>query len=335
MEKNIHNSAIIGGFGTDNPRNTMFNKIEEDIKNGKNIFIADTNKVYTTQFADLLVESGYNVIYYDLTELTNSHTFNPISYALTKKDDNEQTRLINEFVSSIIKTNSNSSDPFWENSASDLVSGCIMAITSNEGDNNNIVSADNLLRLAATDFEMFKSVISDSSELVKSLTECFVNAPIDTRGGIYSVASQKLRLFTSRDNLSKFVSNSSFEFEEIKNKKTAILFNGFDVVTLYNSIIKTYIEQLYDFASCEKIDFSFYIENIELYKSINYFVNIIRTNNEHINFSISALDKEALSNVYGKQIIDTFNIIDGEKDVLLGDKLNTISLFKFPGNKLK
>lgn len=338
--KNIVNSVILGGFGTNNVFNYFSKLIKYDINQNNNIFIVDTNNTYTNQFADELIKNNYNVIYYDLTNLNKSETYNPLSFIfnnIDKENDSEIVRLVGEFASTIVKSYGNNSiDPFWEDSSTDLITALILTCLTNLTDEQkNLNSVYNLLKLSSDNFDEFKSILSKSSPQAYTLANGYINAPTDTRGGIYSVASQKLRLFVAKDSLSKFLSYSSFNFNEIKDKKTAIIFNNFDVVNVYNDIIVNYIYQLYTFINNNKLNMSFYIENIDTYKRINYFVNILRTNKTTVNFRISTLNKESLIDLYGKSIIELLNVIDGDNDEFENiSKINSTN-FKFPKNKLK
>ena len=50
-----------------------------------------------------------------------------------------------------------------------------------------------------------------------------INAPSDTKGSILSVFKQKIKLFSSRENLSvKCFRHSDFDLKDIGRKKTAV-----------------------------------------------------------------------------------------------------------------
>ena len=49
-----------------------------------------------------------------------------------------------------------------------------------------------------------------------------IMAPNDTKSSILSVFKQKIKLFSSRENLSEMLSHSDFNMEDIGRKKTAV-----------------------------------------------------------------------------------------------------------------
>ena len=73
-----------------------------------------------------------------------------------------------------------------------------------------------------------------------------INAPNDTKGGILSTFRQKIRLFSTKENLSEMLSYSDFDMRDIGNKKTAVFMIIHDEKKTYHGLMTIFIKQCYE-----------------------------------------------------------------------------------------
>ena len=139
-------------------------------------------------------------------------------------------------------------------------------------------------------------------------------APSDTKGSILSVFKQKIKLFTSRENLSEMLSHSDFDMKEIGRKKTAVFLVIQDEKKTYHSLVTIFIKQCYETLidvaqeSGGKLPFrtNFILDefaNMPPLKDVTTMVTAARSRNIRFNFIIQ--NYAQLSKVYGKEEGDT------------------------------
>ena len=139
-------------------------------------------------------------------------------------------------------------------------------------------------------------------------------APSDTKGSILSVFKQKIKLFTSRQNLSEMLSHSDFDMKEIGRKKTAVFLVIQDEKKTYHSLVTIFIKQCYETLidvaqeSGGKLPYrtNFILDefaNMPPLKDVTTMVTAARSRNIRFNFIIQ--NYAQLSKVYGKEEGDT------------------------------
>jgi type IV secretion system protein VirD4 len=73
-----------------------------------------------------------------------------------------------------------------------------------------------------------------------------IMAPSETKGSIIAVFKQKIKLFSSRENLSEMLSYSDFELESIGKQKTAVFIIIQDEKKTYHSLVTILLKQIYE-----------------------------------------------------------------------------------------
>ena len=71
-------------------------------------------------------------------------------------------------------------------------------------------------------------------------------APNDTKSSILSVFKQKIKLFSSRENLSEMLAHSDFDMDDIGRKKTAVFIVVQDEKKTYHSLVTIFLKQCYE-----------------------------------------------------------------------------------------
>ena len=139
-------------------------------------------------------------------------------------------------------------DPFWENSAADLMSAAVLSlIVNNNLEQINFNSVSSIINACnTTDGINYFNNFED--ETIRNYAAATVNAPRETRGGIVSVASQKLRLYATRERLSIQLSESDFSFD-ILNDKCAIFIEMNKVANYMSSLVRIFISYIRNYVS--------------------------------------------------------------------------------------
>ncbi len=307
----MQNKVFVGALGS-GKTNRIFKELDELIANQESFYILDSKREYVDKYADLLKENDYQVKIIDLRNLGESETFNPL-YLPFKLYKNKKSDLYLDMLESVIHSiidDNDSIDKFWNNSASDLIMGIILTLfyQGKIEDINfdkvvDIISSHDLNEY----FEEYKS-----TEAYK-LANGSINAPRETFGGIKSVVLQKLRLYTTRENLSKFLRTTSFEYEELLEQKSAIIFINYDSTSSYNNLVNAFLCELYMYLENNvKHKFTFVLDNFDSLGYINNFKEMMgAANNYNIDFYIGTRDIEEVNKKYhGLEYIADINVIE-------------------------
>ena len=141
-----------------------------------------------------------------------------------------------------------------------------------------------------------------------------VYAPEDTKGGVLSTFKQKVKLFSSRDNLSEMLSYSDFDMKDIGRKKTAVFMIVQDEKKTLHPLATIFIKQCYE----TLIDVAqesgghlpyrtnFILDefaNMPPLKDVTTMVTAARS--RHIRFTFIIQNYAQLTQVYGKENAET------------------------------
>ena len=130
-----------------------------------------------------------------------------------------------------------------------------------------------------------------------------------------SVAKQKLRTYVSREKLSVLMNKTTFNYEDVATKPTAIFFIAKDESKYLNALAAMFIEQLftvlfdlYDMKSSNK--FNFVLDNFDIIEKVNEFTDMLSSGlSRRIKFTVSTRSLEDLTVKYGSYIKKLSNII--------------------------
>lgn len=175
-----------------------------------------------------------------------------LPYQLYKNGNvDKSTELLEDVANNILKDESQS-DPFWQNSAADYFSGCVLGLfedAKEEEVNLNSIYTMTIQgeeRYGTSTFikEYFKMKGESSAPYI--FASNVINAPKDTQGGQLSTFRQKIRIFASREGLSSMLSFTDFDMRKIGQEKTAVFIVIQDEKTTYHSLATIFIKQLYE-----------------------------------------------------------------------------------------
>ena len=147
---------------------------------------------------------------------------------------------------------SQNQDPFWEKTSADYFAGLSLALFDDATEEEINLNSINLMstlgeeKIGGTTYikEYFNSKDPSSPAYINASSTLM--SPTDTKGSILAVFKQKIKLFSSRENLSEMLSYSDFEMEDIGRKKTAVFIVIQDEKKTYHSLVTIFIKQCYE-----------------------------------------------------------------------------------------
>ena len=332
LKKNL---IISGNISTGKTKNIGLPIVEEMIKSNESLFILDSKSEYLNQYYDLLKEKNYNIVILNHRDLTSSEGWNILEYPynLYKNGQKDKSLSYLEQIGKELFYEGKSVDQFWSQSASDLFTGVALGLFEDGKEEEiNLNSINNMINCITEKCgvgtyltEYFKA--KDSSNIAYVCASSTVFAPTDTRGSIAAVAKQKLRLLVSRELLSKQLNKTTFSFDDIVNKPTAIFFISKDESTYLNLLVSIFISQLYSILidKGNKNKFNFILDNFDTITNVNDLISMMSSGiSRNIQFMIFTRSKRNLEEQYGSYINNLADEIKvSEKSIELmisGDK---------------
>lgn len=321
-----NNLIISGKISTGKTRGKGYPLVSDVIQNEESMFILDSKGEYLNKFYNEFKENNYNIILINLRDLTKTNGWNVLEYPYKEYKRGNKDKAINyleHLAKSIFVTNSQKIDPFWDNSAADLFIGLTLGLfecgKEDEINLNSVASMMDSFGANANKEDVVTSFFDkfDKTSPAYVFASSTIKSPMETKGRIVAVAKQKLRLFASRENLSKVLSKTTFNFEDIKDKKTVIIFRNYDEEVYMNCLSNIFIEQLYMFLSDTKTNgkFNFILDNFDNLSATEFFVNMLSNASVYnIRFVLMTRDEELLKEKYGKYIYSISDIMDIEKE---------------------
>ena len=117
------NTIVVGGSGSGKTRYVVKpNILQSSIDAGASLVILDPKAEAVRSTGAFLEQCGYEVRVLDLIDMAKSHCYNPFVYL---ENDNDVQRLVTNLFKSTTPVGSQTTDPFWDNSAMMLLSALI------------------------------------------------------------------------------------------------------------------------------------------------------------------------------------------------------------------
>ncbi len=113
------NTVVVGGSGAGK---TRFYVLVNLLQAACSYFVLDCKGEILRVVGKFLKKRGYIIRVLDLIDMSKSHCFNPLAYMET---DNDVQRMVTMFFKSTTPKGSQTNDPFWDTSASMLLSALI------------------------------------------------------------------------------------------------------------------------------------------------------------------------------------------------------------------
>lgn len=322
------NLIVSGDISTGKTKNVLFPFVEEIINNNQSILILDSKEEYINKYYNKLKENNYNVLILNLKDLNKSEGWNPLEYPYNLYKEGKVDEAIDyiEQQAKIMFYEGGQVDPFWSTTASDFYTGLVLGLFEDGKEDEINLNSISLMfdginnKFGISDYitNYFK-MKSPSSQAYVYASTTFL-APSETKGSIVSVARQKLRTYVSRELLSSMLNKTTFDYNDIMNKKTAIFLISKEENSYINNVATMFIEQLFTILVKlnNKNKFNFILDNIDSLENMNELSNMLSTGiANNMKFAVATRSFDDLINQYGNYITKLSNNIVVDKEIKL------------------
>lgn len=316
-------------------------------KNKRSVFITDPKGEIFNTTSKMFKDNGYNVLTLDFRHPEMSNHFNIlepiikeyekyIDYGkksiVSKKDKvkfnnlamtslAETNRLITSLATMIMQEKTQQKDPFWNNSARNLLEGLIGFFLEEYKKNNikrNQITMTSIRKfqnssMQEKNFNKFKTYIDrkDYGSKSKDSLTSILNASDNTYKSITAVFGEKMSLFDDV-NVANVTSDSDFDFDLLGREATALFIIVPDEDKVYFTLVTIIVGLLYK----ELVKLANSKENKKLPVQIDWLldefancppladiealVSVARSRGMRFHFFIQSFSQ--LDNVYGKEV---------------------------------
>jgi len=251
-----YHNLIIGSTGSGKTEMMVQPMVKLLAKKGESMIITDPKGEIYEKNATELREKGYNIVLLNFRNPQNGNCWNPLTlpYELHKNGNQDKSiELLEDLALNILyDESSKGQDPFWEKTSADYFTGLALALFDDAKEDEINLNSINLMTTAGEDKignttyikEYFSDKDQGSSAYINVASTLM--APNDTKSSILSVFKQKIKLFSSRENLSEMLSHSDFDMDDIGRKKTAVFIVVQDEKKTYHSLVTIFLKQCYE-----------------------------------------------------------------------------------------
>ena len=252
-----HN-IVIGATGSGKTQAVVFPMVQSLAKKGESMIITDPKGEIYEQTANMLRERGYNIVLLNFRSPQNGNAWNPMAlpYQLYKEGNSDKAiELLDDLALNILYEEKNgNADPFWEKSAADYFTGLALGLFEDATEEQVNLNSINLMsslgeeRFGGPNNNYIKEYFNskDPSRPAYVNASGTVFSAEDTKQGVLSTFKQKVKLFSSRDNLSEMLSHSDFDMKEIGRQKTAVFMVVQDEKKTLHPLATIFIKQVYE-----------------------------------------------------------------------------------------
>ena len=252
-------SLVIGSTGSKKTRLIGMPALQMYIKGEESFIATDPKAELYERIYPMLKEQEYDIFVLNLREPKLSNSWNPFFVPYKQYKNGEKDQAISNIIdmANCICAKQSSYDPYWENSASDLLAGLILTLFECAIENEVNLFSLRTLRNQAFKCESYRGDNNSSfinEEFLKKLDNstyiysllCGTAEVCDvTRGCIISAFDQALKPFLSNDTLIKMLSFNDLDMSSIGNKKTAVFLIIPDETTIYHPLVSVFVKQCY------------------------------------------------------------------------------------------
>ena len=337
-----HN-LVIGSTASGKTESIVQPMVKTLAKAGESMIITDPKGEIYERNANELKEKGYNIVLLNFRNPQDGNCWNPLTlpYSLYKSGNvDKATELLDDLAKNILyDESSKGQDPFWENTSADYFTGLSLALFEDAKEEQINLNTINLMTTVGEEkiggTTIMKEYFSDKDQS----SSAYINvastlmAPADTKGSILSVFKQKIKLFSSKQNLSEMLSHSDFDMADIGRKKTAVFIIIHDEKKTYHPLATIFVKQCYEtlvdvaFENGGKLPFktNFILDefaNMPPLKDADAMVTAARS--RLIRFTFIIQNFAQLTEVYGKEKGDTIKGNCGNWIYLISSELSAL-----------
>ena len=251
----FHN-LVIGATGSGKTVSTILPSIKVLAKKGESMVLTDPKGELYEKTGGLLKAKGYDLIVLNFRNPQKGNAWNPMTlpYRLyTGGNKDKAIELLDDLALNILyEENSGNADPFWEKTSADYFSGLALGLFEDAPEEKININSISLTTTVGEEKCGGSTYVKEYFNLKDPNSPAYINAsgtimaPNETKGSIISVFKQKVKLFSSRENLSEMLSYSDFDLRTIGERPTAVFIIIQDEKKTYHSLATIFIKQCYE-----------------------------------------------------------------------------------------
>ena len=337
---NFHN-LVIGTTGSGKTECVILPMVKLLAKKRESMIITDPKGEIYEKTGRLLKARGYNIIVLNFRNPQRGNCWNPLDlpYELYKSGNKDKaTELVDDLAANMLHEEK-TDDAFWGNTAGDYFAGLVESLFEDgkpgEININSVAYMDSVGEEKVEGVQALKEYMNskDKTSSIYGNLSGTVNAPSETKGSIVSMFKQKLKIFTTRENLSEMLSRSDFNMGDIGRKPTAVFIIVHDEKNTYHALTTIFVKQCYEklidvaFENGGKLPVrtNFLLDefaNMPQLKDVTSMITAARSRQIRLTFIIQNFAQ--LNQVYGKEIAETIKGNCGNLVYLLTTELQAL-----------
>ena len=343
VDNGEYHNLIIGSTGSGKTECVVKPLVNLLSKKGESMVITDPKGEIYQYCGEYLKKQGYNIVILNFRDPEKGNSWNPLAlpYMYYKQGNQDKaTELLEDVSLNILYDKSEGGDSaFWQKSAADYFSGLTMGLFMDAKEKEVNLNSINFMSTVGEERRGTKTYIQEYFNLKGEASPAYIfasntiNAPNDTKGGILSTFRQKIRLFSTKENLSEMLSYSDFDMRDIGNKKTAVFMIIHDEKKTYHGLMTIFIKQCYETlidcaqANGGKLTYrtNFILDefaNIPPLKDVDSMVTAARS--RAIRFSFIIQNFAQLNDVYGEEVAQVIKGNCGNLIYLISTELKAL-----------
>ena len=344
VDNSDYHNLVIGSTGSGKTENLVFPMVNILAKKGESMIITDPKGEIYSKTANNLKERGYKIIVLNFREPGKGNAWNPLDmpYKYYKEGNYDKaTELLEDVSLNILydPSKGNGDSEFWEKGSADYFSGLAIGLFQDASEKEINLNSINYMstvgeeRYATSNFikEYFNLKGKESNAYMFANT--VINAPNDTKGGLLSTFSQKIRMFSTKENLAEMLSYSDFDMRDIGKGKTAVFMIIHDEKKTYHTLMTIFIKQVYETlidvaqANGGKLQYrtNFILDefaNMPPLKDVDSMVSAARSRDIRFTFIIQNFAQ--LNDVYGEEVAQVIRGNCGNLIYLISTELKAL-----------
>ena len=343
VDNGEYHNLIIGSTGSGKTECVVKPLVNLLSKKGESMVITDPKGEIYQYCGEYLKKQGYNIVILNFRDPEKGNSWNPLAlpYMYYKQGNQDKaTELLEDVSLNILYDKSEGGDSaFWQKSAADYFSGLTMGLFMDAKEKEVNLNSINFMSTVGEERRGTKTYIQEYFNLKGEASPAYIFAsntiiaPNETKGGILSTFRQKIRLFSTKENLSEMLSYSDFDMRDIGNKKTAVFMIIHDEKKTYHGLMTIFIKQCYETlidcaqANGGKLTYrtNFILDefaNMPPLKDVDSMVTAARSRS--IRFSFIIQNFAQLNDVYGEEVAQVIKGNCGNLIYLISTELKAL-----------
>lgn len=343
VDNGEYHNLIIGSTGSGKTECVVKPLVNLLSKKGESMVITDPKGEIYQYCGEYLKKQGYNIVILNFRDPEKGNSWNPLAlpYMYYKQGNQDKaTELLEDVSLNILYDKSEGGDSaFWQKSAADYFSGLTMGLFMDAKEKEVNLNSINFMSTVGEERRGTKTYIQEYFNLKGEASPAYIfasntiNAPNETKGGILSTFRQKIRLFSTKENLSEMLSYSDFDMRDIGNKKTAVFMIIHDEKKTYHGLMTIFIKQCYEtLIDCAQANggeltyrTNFILDefaNMPPLKDVDSMVTAARS--RAIRFSFIIQNFAQLNDVYGEEVAQVIKGNCGNLIYLISTELKAL-----------